>query len=282
MFGLCEGDRSGGAARAGAGRRSPLFRARRIARVLTHTSRPVWTAPAAPAATGALPRSPTPPPAPPRQAPTDIGCSHALEDGLGALPELTGRRTDPSPPARAPALALSRAQRPAGGTPGPAAHCSSCPICPQPTCPSPSRAHLTGCRLAAGGPDRRRGSETPLAGLGGPGSLCGASLLVPLGCLPRQQRFSCLFQPFLCRLQPFQRRPAGLGDGLGRPGVADLEWVGLGGSGRCCLGREASAISVDRWGKPQKWPRQSPVTRRGIAPLPARRMARFDRLTRFF
>ena len=107
-------------------------------------------------------------------------------------------------------------------------------------------------------------------------------LLVPLGCLPRQQRFSCLFQPFLCRLQPFQRRPAGLGDGLGRPGVADLEWVGLGGSGRCCLGREASAISVDRWGKPQNWPRQSPGTRRGIAPLPARRMARFDRLTRFF
>ena len=68
----------------------------------------------------------------------------------------------------------------------------------------------------------------------------------------------------------------------GSPSVADLEWVGLGGSGRCCLGREASAISVDRWGKPQKWPRQSPVTRRGIAPLPARRMARFDRLTRFF
>ena len=148
--------------------------------------------------------------------------------------------------------------------------------------PSPSHAHLTGCRLAAGGPDQRRGSETPLAGLGGPGFLCGASLLVPLGCLPRQQRVSCLFQPFLCRLQPFQRRPAGLGDGLGRPGVADLEWVGLGGSGRCCLGREASAISVDRWGKPQNWPRQSPGTRRGIAPLPARRMARFDRLTRFF
>ena len=221
-------------------------------------------------------------PTSPQQAPADIGRSHALEDGLGALPELTGRRTDPSPPARAPALALSRAQRPAGGTPGPAAHCSGCPICPQPTCPSPSRAHLTGCRLAAGGPDRRRGSETPLAGLGGPGSLCGASLLVPLGCLPRQQRFSCLFQPFLCRLQPFQRRPAGLGDGLGRPRVADVEWVGLGGSGRCCLGREASAISVDRWGKPQNWPRQSPGTRRGIAPLPARRMARFDRLTRFF
>jgi hypothetical protein len=43
---------------------------------------------------------------------------------MGALSELTGRRTDPSPPARAPALTLSRAQRPAGGTPGPAAHCS--------------------------------------------------------------------------------------------------------------------------------------------------------------
>ena len=202
----------------------------------------------------ASPNPPTPPPARPWQTPADIGSSHALEDGLGALPELTGRRTDPSPPARAPALALSRAQRPAGGTPGPAAHCSGCPICPQPTCPTPSPAHLIGCRLAAGGPDRRRGSETPLAGLGGPGSLCGASLLVPLGCLPRQQRFSCLFQPFLCRLQPFQLRPAGLGDGLGRPGVADVEWVGLGGSGRCCLGREASAISVDRWGKPQNWP----------------------------
>ena len=144
-------------------------------------------------------------PTSPQQAPADIGRSHALEDGLGALPELTGRRTDPSPPARAPALALSRAQRPL-----------------------------------------------------------------------------CSFQPFLCRLQPFQRRPAGLGDGLGRPRVADVEWVGLGGSGRCCLGREASAISVDRWGKPQNWPRQSPGTRRGIAPLPARRMARFDRLTRFF
>ena len=63
-------------------------------------------------------------PTSPQQAPADIGRSHALEDGLGALPELTGRRTDPSPPARAPALTLSRAQRPAGGTPGPAAHCS--------------------------------------------------------------------------------------------------------------------------------------------------------------
>ena len=40
---------------------------------------------------------------------------------------------------------------------------------------------------------------------------------------------------------------AGLGDGLGRSGVADLGRVGLGGSGRCCLGREASAISVERW-----------------------------------
>ena len=45
----------------------------------------------------------------------------------------------------------------------------------------------------------------------------------------------------------------------GSPSVADLEWVGLGGSGRCCLGREASAISVDRWGKPQKWPGSHPV-----------------------
>ena len=196
---MSEGDRSGGAARAGAGRRSPLFRARRIARVLTHTSRPVWTAPAAPAATGALPRSPTPPPAPPRQAPTDIGSSHALEDGPGAQPALAGRRAGPPPPARPPALALSRAQRPAGGTLGPAAHGSGCPICPQPTCPPLSHTHLTGCRLVAGGSGQRHGSSTAWDGSGGPRSACGASLLAPVGCLPRQQRFSCLFQPLLCR-----------------------------------------------------------------------------------
>ena len=159
-FGMCEGDRSGGAARAGAGRRSPLFCARRIARVLTHTSRAVWTAPAAPAATGALPRSPTPPPTHPWQTPTDIGSSHALEDGPGAQPALAGRRAGPPPPARPPALALSRAQRPAGGTLGPAAHGSGCPICPQPTCPPLSHTHLTGCQLVAGGSGQRHGSST--------------------------------------------------------------------------------------------------------------------------
>ena len=222
-------------------------------------------------------------PTPPQQAPADIGCSHALEDGLGALPELTGRRTDPSPPAHAPALALSRAQRPAGGTSGPAAHCSGCPL----NLP-PAHLPLALPRASDWVPVGRRWARpaarlrNALGWVGRARIFVWSVLLVPLGCLPRQQRFSCLFQPFLCRLQPFQRRPAGLGDGLGRPGVADLEWVGLGGSGRCCLGREASAISVDRWGKPQNWPRQSPGTRRGIAPLPARRMARFDRLTRFF
>ena len=228
----------------------------------------------------------TPPPRPSRRPPTSAAPTRSRMAWGPCQSSPGGAPTRHRPPARPRLPSLAHNGRPAAHparlptAPGPAVHWL--PICPQPTCPSPSRAHLTGCRLAAGGPDRRRGSETPLAGLGGPGSLCGASLLVPLGCLPRQQRFSCLFQPFLCRLQPFQRRPAGLGDGLGRPGVADVEWVGLGGSGRCCLGREASAISVDRWGKPQNWPRQSPGTRRGIAPLPARRMARFDRLTRFF
>ena len=81
----------------------------------------------------------------------------------------------------------------------PAAHGSGCPICPQPTCPPLSPTHLTGCRLVAGGPGQRHSSNTAWDGSGGPRSACGASLLAPVGCLPRQQRFSCLFQPLLCR-----------------------------------------------------------------------------------
>ena len=146
-------------------RRGPLFRARRIPGAPRHTSRAVWTAPAAPAATGALLRSPTPPPTRPWQTPGDIGSPHALEDGLGAQPALAGRRAGPPPPARPPALALSRAQRPAGGTLGPAAHGSGCPICPQPTCPPalphapPARPRRTGCsRPPPGAPSMRRWS----------------------------------------------------------------------------------------------------------------------------
>ena len=196
---MCEGDRSGGALGSAHTRRGPLFRARRIPGAPRHTARPVSAAPAAASATEAFPRSPTPPPARPWQTPTDIGSSHALEDGPGARPALTGRRAGPPPPARPPALALSRAQRPAGGTLGPAAHGSGCPICPQPTCPPLSHTHLTGCRLVAGGPGRRHGSSTAWDGSGGPRSACGASPLAPVGCPPRQQRFSCLFQPLLCR-----------------------------------------------------------------------------------
>ena len=198
-FGLSEGDRSGGAPGSAHTRRGPRFRARPTPRAPRHRARPVSAAPAAASATRSLLRSPTPPPAPPQQPPGDIGCSHALEDGPGARPAPAGRRAGPPPPARPPALALSRAQRPAGGTLGPAAHGSGCPICPQPTCPPLSHTHLTGCRLVAGGSGQRHGSSTAWDGSGGPRSACGASLLAPVGCLPRQQRFSCLFQPLLCR-----------------------------------------------------------------------------------
>ena len=167
---------------------------------------PVSAAPTAVPATGGFLRSPTPPPARPWQTPADIGSSHALEDGLGAQPALAGRRAGPPPPARPPALALSRAQRPAGGALGPAAHGSGCPICPQPNCPPLSHTHLTGCRLVAGGLGQRHGSSTAWDGSGGPRSACGASLLAPVGCLPRQQRFSCLFQPLLRRFPSLQRR----------------------------------------------------------------------------
>ena len=185
-------------------RRGPLFRARPTPRAPRHRARPVSAAPAAAPATGSLLRPPHP-----RQTPGDIGCSHALEGGLGAQPALAGRRAGPPPPARPPALALSRAQRPAGGTLGPAAHGSGCPICPQPTCPPLSHTHLTGCRLDAGGPGQRHSSSTAWDGSGGPRSACGASLLAPVGCLPRQQRFSCLFQPLLCRFPSLQRRLSG-------------------------------------------------------------------------
>ena len=40
---------------------------------------------------------------------------------------------------------------------------------------------------------------------------------------------------------------AGPGGSLGRSGVADLGWVGLGGSGRCCLGREAQCNLCREW-----------------------------------
>ena len=222
-------------------------------------------------------------PTPPQQAPADIGCSHALEDGLGALPELTGRRTDPSPPARAPALALSRAQRPAGGTSGPAAHCSGCPI----NLP-PAHLPLALPRASDWVPVGRRWAR-PAARLRNALGWVGRARIfvwsVPAGASGLPPEAAALFLSLSAVPPPSPAVPAPFcraGRWPGSPSVADLEWVGLGGSGRCCLGREASAISVDRWGKPQNWPRQSPGTRRGIAPLPARRMARFDRLTRFF
>ena len=40
---------------------------------------------------------------------------------------------------------------------------------------------------------------------------------------------------------------AGPGGSPGRSGVADLGWVGLGGSGRCCLGREAQCNLCREW-----------------------------------
>jgi len=235
---LSEGDRSGGAARAGAGRRSPLFRARRIARVLTHTSRPVWTAPAAPAATGALPRSPTPPPAPPRQAPTDIGSSHALEDGPGAQPALAGRRAGPPPPARPPALALSRAQRPAGGPwlrlpTAPAAQSAPNPP-PPPAVPHASDWVPVG--------RRRAGSATRLQhGLGwvGRAQICVWS--VPAGACGLPPEAAALFLSLSAASLPFSvvvAPPVEAADGMKRPGVAELGWVGLEGSGRRWLGRK--------------------------------------------
>ena len=138
----------------------------------------------------------TPPPRPSRRPPTSAAPTRSRMAWGPCQSSPGGAPTRHRPPTRPRLPSLAHNGRPA-------AHPARLPtapaaqsICPQPTCPSPSRAHLTGCRLAAGGPDRRHGSETPLAGLGGPGSLCGASLLVPLGCLPRQQRFSCLFSRF--------------------------------------------------------------------------------------
>ena len=148
---------------------------------------------------------PPPPPRPGRRPATSAAPTRSMTargPSQSSPGGATARRRSPARP-RLPSLA--RNGRPAAHS-GPAAHCSRCPICPQPTCPSPSHAHLIGCWLVAGGADRRRSSGAAWAGSGGPRSACGASLLVPLGCLPRQHRFSCLFQPFPCRFPSLQRR----------------------------------------------------------------------------
>ena len=75
-------------------------------------------------ATESLPRSPTPPPAPRQQAPGGINCSHALEDGLGAQPALTGRRA-----ARRRPLARPRLPSPARNG-RPVAHSARLPVAP--------------------------------------------------------------------------------------------------------------------------------------------------------
>ena len=189
-----------------------------------------------------LPRpSPDPPPHPPpwpQQAPGDIGCSHELEGGPGAQPALAGRRAGPPPPARPPALALSRAQRPAGGTLGPAAHGSGCPICPQPTCP-PALPHASNW-VPVG--HRWAGSAARLQhGLGwvGRAQICVWS--VPAGACGLPPEAAALFLSLSAASLPFSvvvAPPVEVVDGLRRPGVAELGWVGLDGSGRRWLGRK--------------------------------------------
>ena len=213
----------------------PVWRARRVAWA--------WRG-RAPSTHGTL-YSPTPP----QQAPADIGCSHALEDGLGALPELTGRRTDPSPPAHAPALALSRAQRPAGGTSGPAAHCcSSCPI----NLP-PAHLPLALPRASDWVPVGRRWAR-PAARLRNALGWVGRARIfvwsVPAGASGLPPEAAALFLSLSGVHLPFSAvaaSSAGPGGSLGRSGVADLGWVGLGGSGRCCLGREAQCNLCREW-----------------------------------
>ena len=160
MFGLSEGDGGEGAAPSRCWRCARLFRARTTPGAPRHRARPVSAAPTAAPTTRSLPRSPTPPPAPRQQAPGGINCSHALEDGLGAQPALTGRRA-----ARRRPLARPRLPSPARNG-RPVAHSARLPVAPaaqsapNPPAPPLSHTHLTGCRLVAGGSGQRHGSGT--------------------------------------------------------------------------------------------------------------------------
>ena len=202
-------------------------------------------------------------PHPAPQAPTDIGCSHALEDGLGALPELTGRRTDPSPPARAPALALSRAQRPAGGTSGPAAHCcSSCPI----NLP-PAHLPLALPRASDWVPVGRRWAR-PAARLRNALGWVGRARIfvwsVPAGASGLPPEAAALFLSLSAASLPFSvvaAPPVEAVDGLSRPGVAELGWVGLDGSGGALVGAQRRAR--DGRGAPPPEPAPPPKRRNG-------------------
>ena len=226
----------------------------------------------------------TPPPRPSRRPPTSAAPTRSRMAWGPCQSSPGGAPTRHRPPTRPRLPSLAHNGRPAARPARlPTGHCSGCPI----NLP-PAHLPLALPRASDWVPVGRRWAR-PVARLRNALGWVGRARIfvwsVPAGASGLPPEAAALFLSLSAVPPPSPAVPAPFcraGRWPGSPSVADLEWVGLGGSGRCCLGREASAISVDRWGKPQNWPRQSPGTRRGIAPLPARRMARFDRLTRFF
>ena len=146
---------------------------------------------------------------------------------------------------RLPSLACNRSAALAHTRPG-------CPLLRLPNLPP---AHLPPALPHASdwvpvGRRRVGPAEQPRHGLGwvGRAQICVWS--VPAGACGLPPEAAALFLSLSGVHLPFSAvaaSSAGPGGSPGRSGVADLGWVGLGGSGRRCLGREAQCNLCREW-----------------------------------
>ena len=205
----------------------------------THRARPVSAAPAAPAATSSVLQPPHPTPRPPlgRRPPTSAAPTRS-RTARGR-----SRRSPGGAPARRRPPARPRLPSPARNG-RPAAHSARLPMAPAAQSLPP--AHLPPALPHASDwvpvGRRRTGPAAQLQhGLGwvGRAQICVWS--VPAGACGLPPEAAALFLSLSAASLPFSvvaAPPVEAADGLSRPGVAELGWVGLDGSGRRWLGRK--------------------------------------------